>query len=143
MHFPKTPRGILVVFLIVLAVALSYRFGPALVSSLGGEKQALYQPDLPIAREVSAVAAFEVPDGTDKVRFILGLDENGAVVATRTTDVLAGDSIDEHLQEFSDNLLIMLKGRKLSELTAVDKVGKSSLTTKAFNSAIPDLQKQL
>lgn len=94
-------------------------------------------------REVNTVVSFEVPDGSDTVRFTLGLDVEGKVLSVKTTDVLNGDIADEYMVEFSNGLLLVIQGKKLSELNNIDRVGTSSLTTTAFNSALPDLQAQL
>jgi hypothetical protein len=36
-----------------------------------------------------------------------------------------------------------VKGKKIAELTAIDRVGGSSLTTKAFNDSLDELRAQL
>lgn len=146
MSYLKSRRNLIIGALVLgVAVILSYRFGPTILQSIGcgSACQAENDPTLLAAREVSAVRAYETPKGTDKVRFTLSLDSTGAVTAVQTTDVLEGDTVSENLREFSDGLLLVLRGKKLSELKAVDRVGKSSLTTAAFNAALPDLKKQL
>lgn len=127
-------RNLVIGILVVLVVAVAYRY------ALKPETE---ETDSAFVREVSTIASFEVPDGTDKVRFTLGLDDDGRVVSVKTTDVLAGDTADEHMVEFSTNLLVMIQGKKLSEITNIDRVGTSSLTTKAFNSSLPALKAQI
>ena len=129
-------RNIVIGVLVIgVAVALSYRyaFRPEVVN----------EESLALPREVSAVVSFDVPNGVDTVRFTLGLDSNEAVVSVKTTDVLAGDTADELMIEFSEGLLLAIRGKRLGELGPVDRVGTSSLTTTAFNKVIPVLQAQL
>lgn len=96
-----------------------------------------------LPREVSTAVSYETPKGTDRVRFILGLDSDGLVISVATTDVLTGDKTNEKLQTFSNNLLLIIQGKKLAELESIDRVGTSSLTTSAFNKALPALKAQI
>lgn len=144
MNILKSKRNLLVAIVVLAAAALLvYRYMPALVQVRGDSARAGSDSDLAAAREVSAVATYEVPGGTDKVRFTIGLDTGGRVVSVKSSDVLKGDAVSENLAKFSSGLLVVIKGKKLSELTAMDRIGKSSLTTAAFNASLPDLQKQL
>ncbi len=146
MTFPRTRRNAIIGALVVgVGALLSYRFVPTIVRSIGGNAspQMASGSDLIVAREVSAVATYDAPNGTDKVRFTLGLDSGDAVVAVKSTDALKGDATNENLAKFSEGLLLVIRGKKLSELTSIDRVGKSSLTTAAFNTILPDLQKRL
>lgn len=127
-------RNLVIGVLVVVVVALSYRY--VLKPQATKETESAFI-------EVSAVISYQVPNGTDKVRFTLGLDDDKRIVSVKTTDVLAGDVSDEKQNEFSSNLLLVIQGKKLSELEAVDRVGTSSLTTDAFNSALPDLKAQI
>ena len=137
-------RNLIIAAIVVAALAfLSYRYAPVLVPTRGDSTPAANDADLAAAREVSAVATYEVPDGTDRVRFTIGLDTGGRVVSVKSADALKGDAVSENLAKFSDGLLLVIGGKKLSELTAVDRIGKSSLTTAAFNAVLPDLKKQL
>lgn len=145
MTFLKRRNVVIGVLVFGAAAVFLYRFAPAILQSIGGSpaSQAISERNLAITREVSAVASYEVPDGTDKVRFTLGLGSDGTVVAVKSTDVLDENTVDENLEKFSQNLIIVIRGKKLSELTSIDRVGKSSLTTAAFNAVLPELQKQL
>lgn len=144
--FLKTPRNIIIGVLVIgLGAPFLYRFGSPLAQSLGvgGIFRSEGGADLQAAREVSAVETYATPKGTDKVRFTITLDSSGAIEAVKTTDTLKGDVATDKLQVFSKELLLVIRGKKLSELTEVDRIGKSSLTTTAFNAALPDLKKQL
>ena len=140
------PRSIAIgVFVIAVVALFLYRFGSPLAQSSGmrGALQSANEPNLQAAREVSVVAEYKTPKSTDKVRFAVTIDSNGAIEAVRTTDVLKGDAATEKLQAFSQELLVVIRGKKLSELNSVDRIGKSSLTTAAFNAALPNLKAQL
>jgi hypothetical protein len=142
----KTIRNSILVVLVLGVVAVfSYQYLPASFKSAlgvvsgGGENGT----GTPVGREVSAATSYKIPNGgTDYVRFTLGLDATGAITSVSLVDSLKGGS-SEQMITFTDNLIVMIKGKKLSELTAIDRVGKSSLTTAAFNAVLPELKKQL
>ena len=144
MNALKNRRNLIIAAIAVGIVALlSYRFLPALVQTRGDSVRAVTDADIAITREISSVATYEVPGGTDKVRFTIGLDTGGRVVSVKSTDALKGDTVSENLAKFSQGLLLVIGGKKLNELTAVDRIGKSSLTTTAFNSVLSDLKVQI
>jgi hypothetical protein len=94
-------------------------------------------------RTVSARVSYNNPAGEDEVGVTLTLNKEGVIVAT-ATEVLAAHEISKKRQEsFASELTATLQGKKLSELTAIDRVGGSSLTTMAFNQALPQLKAQL
>lgn len=101
------------------------------------------EPNLPAAREISSIQSYTTPGGTDRLRFTLTVDASGVITDVKTTDMLDPNAANANLEKFSGGLTIVIKGKKLSELTSVDKIGTSSLTTAAFNKALPELQKQL
>src|SRR3989338_2568863 len=144
MNILKNKRNLIIAAIAVAAVVLlSYRYVPSLLQARSDGAQGAIGTNPAATREVSSVATYEAPGGTDKVRFTIGLDTGGRVVSVTSTDALKGDTVSENLAKFSDGLLLVIRGEKLSELTAVDRIGKSSLTTTAFNSVLPDLKKQL
>jgi hypothetical protein len=144
MNILKDRRSLAIAAIAVLAAALlSYRYLPALLAPRSDAVRSQSDTDLAAVREVSTIATFDVPGGTDKVRFTLGLDAGGRIVSVVSSDTLKGDAVSENLAKFSAGLLVVIRGKKLSDLTAVDKVGKSSLTTTAFNASIPALKAQL
>ncbi len=92
-------------------------------------------------REIAANASFTAPSGDHIDRFSLFLDANGEVRGVKVTDTLEpGSAHEKHLAEFSEGLLIKIKGMKLSEIEPVDRIGSSSLTTTAFNNALAELK---
>jgi hypothetical protein len=83
------------------------------------------------------------PGGGDDVAFMLMVDGNG-VITQAVTEVLAHNDISKMRQNaFATELPKVIVGKKLSDLSSVDRVGGSSLTTKAFNEALPQLKAQL
>lgn len=100
-------------------------------------------PTVPAAKEVTFKTSYTSPAGKDDVGFTLSVDALGTIVGAKT-DVLTTHPISmKRQQAFADGLLPVVKGKKLSELTSIDKVGGSSLTTKAFNDSLDELKAQL
>ncbi len=92
-------------------------------------------------KQSSAVVTYDAYEGKmDTLRFVVTVDGSGAIETIQTLDAATGE-VPEKKKEFNDLVNVQLKGKKLSELTAIDKVGGSSKTTEAFNRAIPELQK--
>lgn len=91
--------------------------------------------------EVSAEVTYGVPesDRVYRVRFSLLLEKDGTITEARMVE-LPKEETSEKQQQFASNLTVMIKGKKLAELSRVDKVGKSTLTTDAFNSVIDELK---
>jgi hypothetical protein len=95
------------------------------------------------SRKLTAETRFEVPnDGVDHVRFTVVVDGSGTIRDARVEDAKTGEENKYH-KEFSEGLAGVIKGRKMDELTAIDRIGKSSLTTDAFNGVIGDLKSEL
>lgn len=83
---------------------------------------------------------YQDPSGETSIAFALIVDSNGIIVDA-PTELLATNPIALKRQEaFAAELPAFVKGKKLSELTAIDRVGGSSLTTKAFNDALVTLK---
>ncbi len=139
------PRSIVAIAtVIVLSGAVFYVYAERLWHDFFRVAEAPSSTTLPIAPkkgEVSAEVTYEVPEAslTHRVRFTLLLDEQGAITGVRMLE-LPKEETSEKQQEFADNLTVMIKGKKLTELSKVDRVGKSTLTTDAFNSVIDKLK---
>ncbi len=96
---------------------------------------------VPAANTRSAVITYDAYEGKmDTLRFVVTLDSTGAIETIQTLDAATGE-VPEKKKEFNQLVNVQLKGKKLSELKSIDKVGESSKTTEAFNRAIPELQK--
>jgi len=94
-------------------------------------------------KKLSTKVSYKNPAGEDEVGFNVTVNSEGVVVDA-TADVLAIHAISQTRQlAFSQGLGAALKGKKLSELTSIDRVGGSSLTTDAFNASLPQLKAQL
>jgi len=95
------------------------------------------------SRKVSAVATYMVTeDKQDSLRFVVTVDKDGIITDLTTLDAKTGD-VSEKKKPFNEQVSVMIKGKKLSELTAIDNVAKSTLTTKAFDGVIDQLKAQL
>ncbi|MGB4833843.1 MAG: hypothetical protein WBP40_02335 [Candidatus Moraniibacteriota bacterium] len=95
------------------------------------------------AKDVSVKASYKNPSGEDQVGFTLSVDAAGVIVDAKA-EVLATNDISKKRQlAFAEGLSAAVKGKKLTELTAIDRVGGSSLTTKAFNDSIDQLKSQM
>lgn len=112
--------------------------------------RAMTEPSTGVVTDPSTVkkmatvnTTYNNPAGSDEVGFLLMMDENGVIVEA-ITQVLATHEISKARQAaFGAGLGAAIKGKKLSELSAIDRVGGSSLTTAAFNEALPALKAQL
>ncbi len=94
-------------------------------------------------KEVSAVITYGEPGKySDTLRFVVVVDEVGTIQAIKTLEDATGE-VPEKKKEFNELVNTLLRGKKLVDVTAIDKVGKSSTTTKAFNDALPTLQAAL
>lgn len=91
---------------------------------------------------VSAEKEYKTPSGSDNVGFSAVIDAEGVIVDT-SVRVLANNEISKKRQAaFAEALPLAIKGKKLSELSAIDTVGGSSLTTRAFNESLAELKLQ-
>jgi len=142
---------LLVVAAVVIGLVAFYRFYPRVPETTMPEEVAVTSelPPPPRAevladgtRRASAVTTYEVPDGSDHVRFSVIVDAEGTILGVALEEAET-HVVSEHQKEFADELTHVIAGKKLSELTTLDKVGKSSLTTQAFNSVIAELQGQI
>ena len=94
-------------------------------------------------KKVSTVIQYANPAGGDKVGFTLVVDQDGVIVDAETA-VLGQSQISQTRQQsFASAFLTAVKGKKLRDLTAIDRVGGSSLTTGAFNASLDMLKSQL
>lgn len=92
------------------------------------------------AKEITVNTSYANPSGKDDVSFSLFVDSNGIIVDAKS-GILATNEISKKRQiAFAEGFAMAVKGKKLSELTAIDKVGGSSLTTKSFNDSLPRLK---
>lgn len=94
-------------------------------------------------KKLSVVTRYQNPGGSDEVGFDVVVDKNG-VITEAVANVLAVNATSKLRQgAFAKDFPAAMKGKKLSELTKIDRVGGSSLTTGAFNTILPSLKAQL
>lgn len=97
----------------------------------------------PAGKTVSFATNYQSPAQLEQVSFSITVDEAG-VITDAKSDVLAVHPISVTRQTaFAKDFPAALKGKKLSELSQVDRIGGSSLTTGAFNKALTELKAQL
>lgn len=136
-------NSIIVAVVICVALAAYYREEVTTFVREGLYSLTAKEQDLTNLHEVSATTTYTVPNGEDTETYSLYLDDNGVIVAARATAEGLDGEAQAHLNEFAHELTKAIKGKKLSELGAIDKVGSSSLTTAAFNSVLAELQSQI
>ncbi len=130
----------------IAAVAVVFLVGGAVYyrSALQGVLTSLTTPikDESVAsRDIMAETIYAVPNGEDNVRFTLTINKDGQILGAKSLNL--EDPTNIHQIEFSSELSTVLQGKNLSDLGPLDKVGKSSLTTAAFNTVLGQLKAQL
>ena len=141
----KIHKGIvLIAVAIVVTVFVYYRYAAKILQVNKGENESPVTEILPVGlKKVSAVVSYMVTeDKEDSLRFVLTLDKQGVITELATLDAKSG-VVPEKKKDFNQQASVMIIGKKLSELSAIDNVAKSTLTTAAFNSAIDELKAQL
>ena len=141
----KIKKGfLLIAVVIVVSVFVYYRYAVKILQVNKSEDATPVTDMLPIgAKKVSAVVKYmATEDKEDALRFVLTVDKQGVITEVATLDAKTGE-VPEKKIAFNQQASVMIVGKKLSELTAIDNVAKSSLTTKAFNSVIDQLKAQL
>lgn len=92
------------------------------------------------AKEANIVTSYNNPAGGDQVGFTVVVDKEGVITDVQTQVLATHDVSKMRQQSFATAAPAVLRGKKLSELTAIDRVGGSSLTTGAFNASIEKLK---
>lgn len=124
--------GIAVIVIIALAIFFSQ----------GRGNNATDETVIVPSREISVVRTYTVPNGEDTERFTVFINDEGLIADIKIREESESVSSPK-LVEFSKELLKVVKGKKLADLEEVDRVGTSSLTTKAFNDALGELKSQI
>lgn len=126
-------------FVLLLAVALvSYRviqlqFFDLTKGTPVGEEVVLF-------KEFSGMNTYSVPGGSHTLKFIFLVDNEGVIKGVKGLDLTA-PSHQSKVDEFSEEVLTIINGKKLGDLEAIDRVGTSSLTTDAFNASLLEAKK--
>lgn len=122
---------------IVGTVFVYYRYAEDMMQASRGNG-AMVKPVT--TNERNATVSYEVPGGKiDHLRFVVTLDAEGMIQKITTLDVETNE-VPEKKIDFNNQVNVLLKGKKLADLSSIDKVGTSSLTTQAFNTALKDLK---
>jgi hypothetical protein len=94
-------------------------------------------------RAASVRTQYKNPGGEDEVGYSITVDEND-VITKVGVEVLAKNPTSKLRQEaFAAGLPGAIQGKKITELTSIDKVGGSSLTTASFNASLAQLKAEL
>ncbi|PJA85321.1 MAG: hypothetical protein CO143_01820 [Candidatus Moranbacteria bacterium CG_4_9_14_3_um_filter_45_14] len=138
-------KGVLLVAVVIVVSAFAYYEYAVKILQINKSDDVVPVVVTPLTQEkkVSAVATYmATEDKEDSLRFVVTVDTNGIITDLATLDAKTGQ-VPEKKVSFNEQVSVMIKGKKLSELTAIDNVAKSSLTTKAFNGVIDELKAQL
>jgi hypothetical protein len=139
----KSSTAVVVALVIVVSVFVYYRYAKDVFQSVKPKEMAVPNETKVTTKEVNAVITYGEPGKySDTLRFVVVVDEAGAIQEIKTLEDATGE-VPEKKKEFNELVNTLLRGKKLADLTAIDKVGKSSMTTKAFNDALPVLQAAL
>ncbi len=147
----KIPKGIVAIatVLVVSGLVFYYSFmrlgsGASREQMAGPQNQPEPNAAATNSKEVSAVTTYDIAEvnKSHQVKFTVVVDNQGVITGTRLVEMPKEEASDKQ-KEFSGLLTTMIQGKKLSELTKVDKVGKSTITTDSFNSVLDELKAQL
>lgn len=94
-------------------------------------------------KRVSAQVEYDSPGGMDQVKFELIVDESGKIIQAGLTPRASNRESDQWINSFEKAFPSVVVGKKLADMTDLDIVARASLTTDAFNQALPSLKKQL
>lgn len=133
----KNSVALVIAVAIVGSVFVYYRYAKDVLQTMK-PKEAVS----PVAntKEVSAVITYGEPGKySDTLRFVVVVDGMGAIQEIKTLEDATGE-VPEKKKEFNELVNAQLKGQKLADITAIDKVGKSTMTTQAFNGALATLK---
>ena len=86
---------------------------------------------------------YQSPAGPEKVAFTLTVDQQGVITDAQTENMAVAPTSKMRQDSFAKELPKAIVGKKLANLTKIDRVGGSSLTTGAFNAALVKLKAQL
>jgi hypothetical protein len=93
-------------------------------------------------KKLSTQVTYKEPAGESKVGFLLTVSDG--VITDAQAEVLATNPDSQRIQgDFQQAFPAAVKGKQLADLTAIDRVGGASLTTKAFNEALATLKAQM
>ena len=92
---------------------------------------------------LSVEANYTSPAGEEEVIFNISVDENGVITKAETEGLATNPTSIIRQKSFAESLPTAIVGKNISELSNIDRVGGSSLTTNAFNASLEQLRAQL
>jgi hypothetical protein len=103
------------------------------------------KPAAPVAtaKKIALNTSYGSPAGPEEVGFALNVDASGIITSAETIVKATDDKSIKYQNSFKKEFATKVVGKKLSDLSSVDKVGKASLTTNAFNASLGKLKAQL
>lgn len=94
-------------------------------------------------KTITEKETYQSPAGPEEVGFTLVVDTDGVITEAKTEELAKAPISKVRQAEFAKALSGAVVGKKLSELTTVDRIGGSSLTTGAFNAFLKKAQTQI
>ena len=140
----KNKKCFYIAVVVILAALAFYLYSAGKLPGYRNEDTSgvMSESSVVFAREISVETTYPVPGKEDVERYTMFLDEDGLIVDFKAEGVF-DSSLNKKLGEFSEGLLLVIKGKKLSDLEEVDKIGTSTLTTDAFNASLSEFKSQL
>ena len=136
--------GIIIIVAIVTVVRFLMKPVPmtkeSVIVSLGEKKDVV---DIHADRIVMVEARYKTPVGSDPVSFSLSVGKDGVVTKAETGILGKNSTSIQKQQSFATALPTVVVGKKLSDLSDIDRIGGASLTTNAFNVSLEKLKSQL
>ena len=141
-YMDSSNNRIAIILLVIVLIVGFILYGVFQTDNTELSEQIIPAPEETLAwRKLSADVKYKAPGIMHHVEFSIYVDDNEEIQDVDAVE-LAHDGYEEKLDSFSDLLITTIKGKKLSELEAVDKVGTSSLTTGGFNEALMEMQSE-
>lgn len=134
-----------IVCIVVLSVAVYYWYATEILNVRLNNDDAVPPviATVPESKKLSAVKKYmATADKEDTLRFVVTVDREGIITDVLTLDA-ATNEVPEKKKAFNEALMVVIKGKKMSELGPVDKIGTSTYTTDAFNGVIDEMKAQL
>ena len=129
-----------IITLVVVVVLLGF-FGYRYATAPQEVQEVVHEGGEAKLNEITVENFYDAPGITRHITYTVFLDENGAIQDVTSKD-LNQASHQAKMDEFVGKLVPMIQGTKLEDLKEVDMVGTSSLTTKSFNAALPEIRYQ-
>ena len=92
---------------------------------------------------INVETGYVSPGGPEKVGFNLVVDAKGVITSAEVKVEGVNPTTIMRQTKFGEEFPTVVIGKKLKDLASLDRVGGSSLTTGAFNKALPAVQEKL